>query len=126
MLDVLNKIGLIVGFLMLLGAAFAVAKGSFNKSRIEALREDNTDLRNRVVDLESEVARLKTSDAAHLEVEAAMQSKIDFQQEMITSRADVEKVDIKVGQLIRILNAHHEQAMSKLDIAIAAWEHKNG
>lgn len=97
-------IGGIAGIAVLLTSAFVFTKGSYNKARIEALRDDNNDLRARVEDLEGDLERSKTKEAV---LEAKVNSLVNENQlltALVTQRAQVE-------ELTGVLSNHHREAM---------------
>lgn len=111
-------IALLVG----LGGALALVRGSYNKARIEALRGDNSDLRERNKDVELENERLKreieTEREHHkLRVKQLEESNEHLEDEkkilmeLVTQRAEVDEV-------LQTLNNHHDQAMGKFDSMI--------
>lgn len=99
----IGLIGGIAGIIILLTGAFVFVKGSYSKAKIEALRQDNSDLRDRVNDLEHEVAarRAKEEELEHKLIEAT--EKIDLLSEMVMQRANVEAIH-------DIVENHHIEA----------------
>lgn len=95
--SIVGIIGGVCGILVLLTGALVFAKGSFSKARIEALRDDNEDLRSRVSDLEKKEA------LQHKDIER-LQGENELLKEMVTQRAQVDAV-------VSLLNMHHEQAV---------------
>lgn len=113
--DVLTVIGGFIAVLLAIGAGLALVRGSYNKARIEALRGDNSDLRDRVKDLEQTVERHETKEQAlEARCEHLEQENITLL-EGITQRADVEALKSK-------LDSHHTQAMEKFDRMIQLLE----
>lgn len=102
--SVLLTISAVVGAIVLIGGSLALVRGSYNKARIQALREDNDDLRARQKDTED---RLDAAEAREvtlgLELEH-VRSENRMLTTMVTQRADVQTV-------LSLLNEHHEQAM---------------
>lgn len=94
-------IGGICGIIVFVAGALVIARSSFSKAQIEALREDNTDLRNRVKDLEDKETR-NTAEISRLSGEN------ELLKGMVTQRAQVE-------QVLAELNVHHEAAMEVWD-----------
>lgn len=114
----LGVIGAVLSIALALGAALALVKGSYNRARIQALREDNDDLRARVGDLDSELERRKLRE----ETMEAKVNKVDSEnqllRELVTQRADVERVEEAVRE-------HHSKALKELDehheMSVNAW-----
>jgi peptidoglycan hydrolase CwlO-like protein len=100
----LGMIGGAFGIIVLIIGAVVFINGSYNKARIQALREDNDDLRNRVDDLDDEAERAKIREdkleaqVKHLSTENQLLA------DMITQRANVEA-------LADLLEHHHREAM---------------
>lgn len=126
----LGVIGGVLSLCLLLGAVLAIVRGSYNKARITALREDNEDLRHRVGYLDGELERHKESerqkDERHTLEKEAVEARLQRVEEensllrdMVTQRAQVEAVEEAVRD-------HHEKALHELDrhhtASIAAWE----
>jgi polyhydroxyalkanoate synthesis regulator protein len=116
----LVAVAAVIGAIVLIGGALALVRGSYNKARIQALREDNEDLRNRVQDCED---KLTAADARETALEMKVQhveSENDLLTQLVTQRADVDKV-------LKLLDDHHKAAMSgqaKLTKAIEALAEK--
>lgn len=66
----LSTIGVLVGLLVVAATVVAFFRANYAKATIETLRDSNTALTARVVELEAEDAR-KSTKLAHLEQEAA-------------------------------------------------------
>lgn len=104
-LEILAGIGGLISLIVLIGGTAALLRSSYNKARMEALREDNEDLRARVSDLEATENRLMSVQAAagarikHLEEENAILM------EGLTQRAEVSSVKT-------MLERHHTEAMT--------------
>ena len=60
----LGAVGIVIGAIVLIGGSLALVRGSYNKARIQALREDNEDLRNRVKDCEDKINVGEAREAA--------------------------------------------------------------
>lgn len=111
-------VGLFITVMLAIGAGLALIRGSFNKARIEALRGDNSDLRDRVADLEHENERHELKEGA-LETRCEhLESENKLLMEMVTQRAEVAEVK-------GMLDRHHKEAMKKFDELIAV-SHTNG
>lgn len=111
----LGVIAAVLGILMTAGLAMALVRGSYSKARIEALRGDNQDLRDRVKDLEA-------SDERHLVKEKHLEQRCEHLEnenkmlmEMVTQRAEVAAVAEQ-------LTNHHEEAMRVWQEMAAAIE----
>lgn len=103
-----------LGLVLLVGSVLAIVRGSYNKARIQALREDNEDLRNRVGDVEhsleqEKAARERDAIAAKGREEAMglkvkhLESENDLLKQLVTQRANVDQVMERV-------NEHHRAA----------------
>lgn len=103
----LGIVATLVGLMVILGAGWVTFKGSFNKATIIGLREDNTDLRNRVTDLELESTRLKTKTEVQEGKIISLQNENTTLKDMITQRAQVD-------ELKTMLAEHHTESL-------AAW-----
>lgn len=108
--QVVLQVAGILSLLVLLGGAWALVRGSFNKARVQELRDDNDDLRKRNSDLEHKID-------AHKIKEEAMETKIGHQNteielltQMVTQRADVGDVKVAVIGVLEDLKEHHEEA----------------
>lgn len=114
----LGVIGAVLSVALALGAALALVKGSYNKARIAALREDNDDLRARIGDLDNEIERRKLKEEALDAKVAKVDSENQLLRDLVTQRAEVDKVNLAV-------QAHHEAALSALEqhheASTAAW-----
>lgn len=113
--DWVGVVGSTFGVIVLLISAFIFVSGSYNKARIQALREDNQDLRDRVNDLDSELERTKARED---KLEAQVQHLVTENQllaDMITQRANVEA-------LSDMLDHHHSEAMKAWDKIAKAIE----
>jgi len=103
----LGVIGAFLSVALALGAGLALVKGSYNKARIAALREDNDDLRARVGDMAAELERRKLQE----ETLSARVSKVDSEnqllRDMVTQRAEVERVNNSLAE-------HHREAMASI------------
>lgn len=104
----LGVIGAVLSIALALGAALALVKGSYNKARIAALREDNDDLRARVGDLDSELERQKLRDQTREAKIAKVDSENQLLRDMVTQRAEVDRVNQAVAE-------HHKKAMTSLE-----------
>lgn len=102
--DVLGIIGGVAGLIVLFTGALVFMRGSYNKARIEALRQDIADYRQREDSRERDIqaCNLKiehlTSKANHLE------SENTSLRELVTQRAAVEN-------LAKSLNRHHAESL---------------
>src|SRR5690349_2480241 len=105
----------IIGLLILIGGAIALVRGSYNKARIQALREDNDDLRARLNDCDKKISE-------HVAAETLLEQKVDhltsenvMLTQMVTQRANVDEV-------ITLLNVHHVQSMEYWERMTTAME----
>lgn len=104
----LGVLGLIMSVAVAAGAGLALVRGSYTKVRMEALREDNSDLRNRVKDCEDKVSASEAREQLLDQQVKHMQRENDLLKEMVTQRANVEGIG-------NMLQYHHDQAMSRMD-----------
>lgn len=100
----LDVAGGIFGIIVILGGVIVFLRGSYNKARIDALRQDVQDYKNREEVREEErredrlrIDRLQ-AQVDHLETENGML------RELVTSRAQVEELGV-------LLNDHHYEAV---------------
>ena len=107
LLDWVTLIGGVAGLIVLGTGAVLFIKGSYNKARIEALRADIADYKQRedshdrdMADCKNEVEILRTRNE-HLHDE------VELLREMVTQRADVEAV-------MKALDTHHVQTIKAL------------
>lgn len=114
-----NMAGTVFGIAILLGGVYFAFKASYNTARIQALRDDNTDLRHRVDDLDGEIERAKQREET-LEVKVHhLESENQLLREMVLQRAEV-------GAVASKLDEHHQQAMEAWRKMIIALEAKRG
>lgn len=104
----LGVIGAVLSIALALGAALALVRGSYTKARISALREDNDDLRARVSDMDVELERRKAKEDVMSAKVDKINSENQLLRDMVTQRAEVEKVQAAV-------QAHHQAAMVTLE-----------
>lgn len=108
-----GALGIVVGAVVLLGASLGMIRGSYNKARIQALREDNEDLRNRVRDVEDKCTASEAREALLEQKVEHMENENVLLTALVTQRANVDEV---LGEL----RDHHTAAMDKFDELIAA------
>ena len=104
----LGVIGLVIAVAVAIGGGLALVRGSYTKARMEALREDNGDLRNRVRDCEEKVKASEAREALLAQQVKHVESENNLLKEMVTQRANVEGIG-------NMLQYHHDQAMSRID-----------
>jgi cell division protein FtsB len=107
----LGIIGGVLSIVLLLGGVLVFFKGSYSRARIEALRADVSDYKNREEVLVKRVTALE-SEVAHLK------SENGILRDMVTQRAEVDAVMAAVDMVGRelhslgaLLNEHHQEAM---------------
>ena len=118
--DVLTFVGLVITVLGLIGGSFALVKGSYNKARIQALREDNDDLRKRLDDADKDSIRRDAREQTLIARIEHVESENELLKTMVTQRANVD-------QVLDRLNEHHEQVMigqTKLAQALMAAQER--
>lgn len=89
-LNVVYLVGALITVLGALGAAYALVRGSYNRARIERLREDNEDLRNRIDTLEAAEQRHDEAQKAWEKERAHLVSENQTLLLAATQRAEVE------------------------------------
>lgn len=103
--EVLGAVAAAVGLLILIGGALALVRGSYNKARIQALREDVGDYIRRLDDCEERCSQAEhREEALELKVDH-LKSENSLLTQLVTQRADVDKV-------LTLLSQHHEAAMA--------------
>lgn len=106
-----NLLGTVGGIIAIIGAIVGVwmfAKGSYNKARIQALREDNDDLRKRVDDADKELEKCNArADKHELELKN-LHTENALLRELVSQR-------VEFTEMIGMLNEHHDKSMH-------AWE----
>jgi hypothetical protein len=89
-------IGAVISVCLAIGAGIALVRGSYSRARMQALREDNDDLRARMSDCEHVNEKLE-AEVGHLTSENKLLTAL------VTQRADVDAV-------LEELRAHNQQA----------------
>lgn len=103
--EFLTLVGLVIGTVILIGGALVLVKGSYSKARIQALREDNEDLRNRVSDCEAKVDASEAREAVLEQKVEHLESENGLLTALVTQRANVDEV-------LTMLSEHHTAAMA--------------
>lgn len=103
--EILTVVGLVVTTIILVGGALALVRGSYNKARIQALREDNDDLRNRVKDCEDKIVVGEGREAVLEQKVEHLESENGLLTALVTQRANVDEV-------LQMLSDHHQAAMA--------------
>jgi chromosome segregation ATPase len=101
-------IGGAITLLVLVGGAAALIRASYSKARVDALREDNSDLRARVGDIDMELDRQKTRADMLEQKLTHVKAENDLLKDLVTQRANVEAI-------ADVLDFHHKESME-------AWE----
>lgn len=112
--QIFAAIGVILAVLVAVGAGLTLVRGSYNKARIQALREDNEDLRARVGDVEEKLEQSEAREAVLSAKVEHVESENQLLTALVTQKANVDEV-------LSLLNTHHEAAMqwmAKLTAAI--------
>lgn len=105
--DFIVALGAVIAVLIAIGAGLTLVNGSYNKARMDALREDNDDLRKRLDDTERDLLRERTKGEArdirikHLESENLLLTQL------VTQKADVEGVKTDVHRVLEEIRTHH-------------------
>lgn len=100
--ELLTIIGSVLGIIVLVTGALLYINGSYNRARMNALREDNDDLRHRVDDTEAELSNCKTKlQARNIKIES-LETENRLLVDMITQRAEVEAIS-------DLLEMHHKE-----------------
>lgn len=103
--DWLGIIGGTAGFIVLIASLIVAAKGSYNKARIQGLREDLDDSRNREEDREREVKDLQAKqEVCTAQIEGVMREN-EVLKDLVTQR-------VEITVLRTQLESHHHEAMS--------------
>lgn len=103
----------IVSLILLVGGGFLITHGAYSRARLEALREDNNDLRSRIDDLEKR-EEIQAKDIQRLSSENVLLRNL------VTSKAEVDGV-------LAAVNTHHTYAEAKWrDLLAAINEIKEG
>lgn len=100
---------------VVIGGALALVRGSYNKARIAALREDVGDFQVRLKSCEEQLDESKAREAALKTKVEYLEQKENLLTALVTQRADVEAV-------LEKLNEHHEAAMAGQQRLIEAVE----
>lgn len=111
-------LGVITAIIVIVGAVAGVVvfvRGSYGAARMNALREDNTDLRARVDDGDKELLRLKGKEAALEARVEALERENEFLNGMVTKAADVES-------LRRRQDEYYQELMAVLERVLIALE----
>lgn len=112
----LTSAGAVVTLILGLGTLTALVAGTYvlfraslSSARINALREDNTDLRDRVDDQDKALLKCAARESAlEIQVDHLKQENI-LLHELVTSKADVETLKKEVTKLFAKLEEHHRQ-----------------
>lgn len=119
----------ILGLLVLIGAALVLIKGSFNKAQIEALRNDNIDLRARTGDCEHQIKiHEATEEKLELRISALEREKA-LLLDSLTQRADITELTQVSQQTLAELERHNvasEQAWAGIAASISDAVHLMG
>jgi predicted nuclease with TOPRIM domain len=100
----LGVIGSLLALIVLLTGVYFFIKGSYNKARIEALRQDADDLRHRLNDLLAEKQEsITTRDRYHAE-RNHLRDEVATLRDMVTQRAEVH-------ELTEMMAEHHTESM---------------
>lgn len=114
-MNVLGLIGIFVSVTLGVGSALALVRGSYNKARMEAIRQDNNDLRSRTDDQDKELARCKAREDVHEAKIVHLQSENTMLTAMITQRANVDIVIASQAEVLAELKAHNAAAEAHWD-----------
>jgi outer membrane murein-binding lipoprotein Lpp len=112
-----TAITIAVGLVVLLGAVVSVVvfvRGAYGKARMEALRQDNEDLRNRLDDADDKFAAYKEgAETAVKELTTRVKTCEDenkMLKEMAFQRANVEELITQVKALAKQVMEHDKKA----------------
>jgi len=117
---------LIVAAIAIIGAAAAVVvfvRGSYGAARINALREDNTDLRARVDDSDKELLKCKGREEALEARVIALERENEFLNGMVTKAADVESLRRRQDEYYQELTAMLERILIALEAGSSGQQH---
>jgi hypothetical protein len=112
----------ILGVASILGAVIATFRASYSKARIEALREDNNDLRARVVDLEAKEERAAKDKADMMAEMTHMKEKNHILEEMVLQRVEITGIADVLKLQGELLQQHHNQSMDTWDKILHALQ----
>lgn len=103
--EFLTLVGLVIGTIILVGGSLVLVRGSYNKARIQALREDVDDLQNRVLDRDGQLAECRVREDVLEQKVNHLNSENALLKAMVTQRANVDEV-------LAMLSDHHTAAMN--------------
>lgn len=103
--EILTLVGLVIGTIVLVGGSLVLVRGSYSKARIQALREDNQDLRDRVSDCEAKCDASEAREAVLATEVHHLKSENELLTSLVTQRANVDEV-------VELLSRHHTAAMA--------------
>lgn len=111
-------LGAIAAIIVITGAVVAVVvfvRGSYGAARINALREDNTDLRARVDDSDKALLKCKAREETLEARIEALERENEFLNGMVTKAADVDA-------LRRRQDEYYQEVMAMLERILIALE----
>lgn len=116
-----GTIGAVVGLALLIGGAGVVAIGAFQKARIEALRQDNADLRTRDIDRQNHIKDLETDrDKLGLRMNAVESENVTLK-ELVLQRANVDAVVSTISKVLEGMTTLVNEVQRHNNEAEAVW-----
>lgn len=91
----------------LVGSTYVLFRASLSRARINALREDNQDLRNRVDDQDKELIKCQAREKVLEETCVHLREENDMLKKLVLQRAEVDGVKAEVERLFEELASHH-------------------
>jgi len=111
--QVVQWIVTLIGAATIIGGGIFLVKGSFNKASMEALRQDNEDLRKRDIDKESRIQELETQIQTHMTEIDSLRRENDVLRSIIVSTKQLEHLDKAIGTLTASVIALNQNLTSR-------------
>lgn len=102
----------VLGLASILGAVIATFRASYSRARIEALREDNNDLRARVDDLEAKEERAQKREAELASEVKHMKDENNILKEMVLQRVEIAGIADVLTLQGEKSNQYHDESMA--------------
>lgn len=125
-LSVFTVMGAVAGIVVLSGSVLVYLKGSYSKAKIEALRGDLADLRQKHADADTEKLALENKYTA-LEVKySSVINERNVLAELVTQKAQVDEVKLAVIRGVEILEEHHSESLDAWSAIVTQLTHLEG
>lgn len=114
-------LGTILGIMAAAGGSVVWFRASYNRARLEALREDLDDSMRREELHDRQMDDARSRITALEEQVRSLQKENGYLRELSTSRAAVEAVAEQLALAINVISGHHNDAMgrfNKIDVAL--------